>query len=290
MNSNAICADCAIPVCNECWKYAARSQDIPKALCNDNFVGYLRRFFLEHKVTWLESTIACPLFSGLITYYIEGSMADRHHLMMEKAAQPRLSYGVRGNIFSFLMDWEHTQADLSKLLGEGDVWDWPMDRKRASQIVRVRIVKGQETIIDKFKELRVRAEIVRQVAYLHIDNHMEELLKLEGAKKIHAKMQQSSVRQSIKAHVDARVQQHFPRNQFPSPVGAIMPEFYEMVRDADSATNKFGRRPRLESAFDNKQSTMPDSEGTDINNVFRSVRPNLVVDEAILYLHTRINN
>ena len=61
-----------------------------------------------------------------------------------------LSYGVRGNISSFLMDWEQTQTDLSKLLKEGDVWDWPMDRRRASQVVRVRIVKGQESIIDKF--------------------------------------------------------------------------------------------------------------------------------------------
>ena len=67
-------------------------------------------------------------------------------------AQPRLSYGVRGNIFSFLMDWEKTQADLSKLLGECDVWDWPMNRQRATQVVRVRIVKGQESILDKFKE------------------------------------------------------------------------------------------------------------------------------------------
>ena len=112
-SADTVCSSCSIPVCNECWKYATRSEDIPKALCNDNFIGYLRNFFLEHSVTWLESTIACPLFSGLITYYIEGSSADRHHLMMEKAAQPRLSYGVRGNIFSFLMDWEQTQTESS---------------------------------------------------------------------------------------------------------------------------------------------------------------------------------
>ena len=41
-----------------------------------------------------------------------------------------------------------------------------MDRRRASQVVRVRFVKGQESIIDKFKELKVRAEVVRQIAYL----------------------------------------------------------------------------------------------------------------------------
>ena len=120
-----------------------------------------------------------------------GSQSDRHHLMMENVSQPRLSYGVRGNIFSFLMDWEQAQTDMSKVLGECDVWDWPMNPTRASQVVRVRIVKGQESLIDKFKELTVRAEIVRQVAYLYIENHMEKLMELDGAKKTHAKMQQN---------------------------------------------------------------------------------------------------
>ena len=76
--------------------------DMPKALCNDNFVGDLRSFFLEHSVAWLESTIACPLLSGLITYYIEDATDDRHHLMMESVAQSCLSSGVRGNRSSFL--------------------------------------------------------------------------------------------------------------------------------------------------------------------------------------------
>ena len=77
----------------------------------------MKKFFLQNNVTWLEATIACPLFRGLVTYYIEGDRSDRHHLMEENAAQPRLSYGVRGNVFSFLLDWEQTQEDMSKLLG-----------------------------------------------------------------------------------------------------------------------------------------------------------------------------
>ena len=64
------------------------------------------------------------------------------------------------------------------------------------------------------------------------------------------------------------------------PDGGIMPEFYEMVRETDAVTSSFRRRPRVESALEDKQSTMPDAEGSDINNVFRSVRPNLVLDEA----------
>lgn len=126
----------------------------------------------------------------------------------------------------------------------------------------------------------MRAELVRQIAYLYIDNHMEDLMKLRGAQEIHAKMQHMSVRQSLKCHVGARIQQHFPPEELPMPEGAVMPEFYEMVRDTDAASNKFGRRPRLESAFESKQSTMPGAEATDINNVFRGVWPNLVLDEA----------
>ena len=97
------------------------THDIPKALANDNFIAYMKEYFLENNVTWLEATIACPLFSGLITYYIEGERSDRHHLMEENTAQPRLSYGVRDSIFSFLLDWDQTQEDMCKLLEEGDV-------------------------------------------------------------------------------------------------------------------------------------------------------------------------
>ena len=166
---------------------------------------------------------------------------------------------------------------MRKVLGECDVWGWPMDRERASQVVRVRLVKGQESLIDKFKELKVRAEIVRQVAYMYIESHMEELLKFEGAKKIHSKMQRATVQQSMQAHVDSRVEQHYPAHEFPMPDGAVMSEFHEMIRMCSAATE----RPReFESAFDNKQSTMPDASTADINSAFAGVRPALVLEEA----------
>lgn len=175
------------------------------------------------------------------------------------------------------MDWEQTQKDMSRFLGECDVWDWPMDRQRASQVVRVRLVKGQESIIDKFKELKVRAAIVRQVAYIYIENHMEDLMEPEGPQKIHAKMQKATVQQSVKAHVDSRIQQHYPSSEFPMPEGAVMSEFRDMVRDSKAATS--GSR-KSESNFDNKQSTMPDASTVDINDAFAGVRPVLVLEEA----------
>ena len=106
--------------------------------------------------------------------------------MEENTAQPRLSYGVRGNIFSFLLDWDQTQEDMSKLLGEGNVLGWPVEPSRAAQIVRVRLTHGQGSIIDKFKELRVRAQIVRQVAYLYIEHNIWDLDQLPEARDLHA--------------------------------------------------------------------------------------------------------
>eukprot|EP00973_Karenia_brevis_P056222 7819484-Karenia_brevis.AAC.1 len=43
----------------------------PKALASDNYISYAHAFIVEEKVTWLEATIACPIFIGLITYYME---------------------------------------------------------------------------------------------------------------------------------------------------------------------------------------------------------------------------
>ena len=61
-----VCEQCWIPFCTTCWHSLRHDLKIPKALANDNFIGYVARFFVEHQVTWLEATIAAPVFSGLL--------------------------------------------------------------------------------------------------------------------------------------------------------------------------------------------------------------------------------
>ena len=84
-----------------------RHEKIPKALACDNYIGYVHQFIQEHHVTWLEAAIASPVFSGLVTYYIEGPPAARRNLMDAPLAQADRSWGIRGNLFSFLLPWEH---------------------------------------------------------------------------------------------------------------------------------------------------------------------------------------
>ena len=160
-----------------------RNRKIPLAMANDNFIGYVHAFLVEHNVTWLEATIAAPLFTGLITYYIEGPPSERHHLMEAALTQPERACGVRGNIFSFLLPWDRIQEQLEK--NNEDLSDWPLAPEKVCQIVRVRMVRGPEELLNKFKELHVRAEIVRRVAAIYIEHHLEDLSGKPGALTIH---------------------------------------------------------------------------------------------------------
>ena len=111
-DENSVCSRCQIPFCRECRRLTTQNQKIPKALTNDNFIGYMNRYLVEHSVTWLEATIASPVFTGLVTYYIEGAQEHRHHLMEEAITQPQRAYGVRGSLFSFLLPWDQIQRDV----------------------------------------------------------------------------------------------------------------------------------------------------------------------------------
>lgn len=111
-DDDSVCSRCHIPICNDCWRLAKNNVKIPKALANDNFIGYAHAFIVAQKVTWLEATIASPVFSGLITYYIEGDQGDKHNLMQVPVGHAQKSWGVRGNLFSFLLPWDEVLRQL----------------------------------------------------------------------------------------------------------------------------------------------------------------------------------
>ena len=61
-----VCPHCEIPMCNECYSLSLEKKAIPRCLAHDNYIGYAHEYIVRHKVTWLEATIACPVFSGLL--------------------------------------------------------------------------------------------------------------------------------------------------------------------------------------------------------------------------------
>ena len=154
-DENTVCSKCRIPFCNECRRLSSINKPIPLALTNDNFIGYMDRYFVDHKVTWLEATIASPVFTGLIAYYIEGAQEQRHHLMVEELAKPQRAYGVRGSVFSFLLPWEQIQKDVEATLQYGDLSEWPMAPERAAHVVRVNFKKGPIEVFNKFNVVQL---------------------------------------------------------------------------------------------------------------------------------------
>ena len=97
-----VCSTCAIPICDDCYHRAEEMQKIPRALANDNYIGYWHSYIVENQATWLEATIACPVFSGLVTYYIEGDASERGHMMSDPVGKPQRAWAARGNLFSCL--------------------------------------------------------------------------------------------------------------------------------------------------------------------------------------------
>ena len=91
-----VCTACHIPICDDCWRRSLQRQPIPKAIANDNFIGYMHDVFWYHEPNWLEVTIAVPVIVSLICYYIEGAPSERHHMKESIYAHLERAYGVRG--------------------------------------------------------------------------------------------------------------------------------------------------------------------------------------------------
>ena len=90
-----------------------------------DYIGYVHPCIPALKVTWIEATIAAPVFSGLVTYYVEGGPSQRRNLMDTRLGGAERSYKVRGNLFSFLLPWEDVIRQLSDKCEEGDLSEWP---------------------------------------------------------------------------------------------------------------------------------------------------------------------
>ena len=46
-NQDHVCSRCNVPICNECWRLSRQSRKIPKALTNDNVIGYVHKFLVS---------------------------------------------------------------------------------------------------------------------------------------------------------------------------------------------------------------------------------------------------
>ena len=66
-----LCQHCQVPVCFDCWMKLHSFRDggsIPMSVANDHYYGYVDRFLVENKVTWLECAAASVCWSTMLVY------------------------------------------------------------------------------------------------------------------------------------------------------------------------------------------------------------------------------
>ena len=206
---------------------------------------------MKNKVTWLEATIACPIFTGLIVYYVEGAPNERGHLMNEPLANSQRSWSVRGNVFSFMLPWETVMAHLSRAFAAGDFSQWPLDQDTAATIVRLRMIRGHEALVSQFKELRVRSQVVKGLANLYVDNQLTELLKKKSITGLLASKIQR-LREQFREHISRRVDAEYPSETYGNEQGAV-PEYINKAVAASTAASD-----ATSTNFDLKPSTYHD--------------------------------
>ena len=111
--------------------------------------------------------------------------------------------------------------------------------------------------------------------HIYIERHVADLADRPGVLRIHEYMRQATVEASLKAHVDQRVVENYPSSEYDTPSGQIPPEILAMAQEQQK--NESSRRE--ESAFDLKQTAMPDVQESE-TDIFSGKRPSLTTDEG----------
>ena len=123
--------------------------------------------------------------------------------------------------------------------GYGDLSQWPLHPDAVRSVVRVRFVRGSETLVDKFRDLYVRSAVVKKLASIYIERKVQDLVGRKGVLDIHKFEQCESVGASLKAHAERRVDTFYPPNEHGSAGGCLLPGVRELVREQLAAGDMF---------------------------------------------------
>jgi len=130
-------------------------------------------------------------------------------------------------------------------LQEGDLSRWPHPKDDILHIVRVRLVGGQESLLNKFKELKVRAHVVRELSFLYLQRQWHILERNPGVQAIHAKEHCESPYASMEQHIRQIIDENYPEALHGMPHGAVIPELTEVVAAQISSTKPLWQRERV---------------------------------------------
>ena len=120
--------------------------------------------------------------------------------MREALGRPQRAWAVHGNLFSSRLPWDQVMAQLSKCFLTGDFTDWPVDPATACDLCRVRFVRGQEAVVSKYAELRVRSQVVNAMANVYLERHVQYLGERSHVLKLHHAASSGNLREQFRTH------------------------------------------------------------------------------------------
>ena len=154
-----LCRQCELPLCRACWKRMRQGafSGIPSALCNDNFYGYPAELLYQHRVRWIETAAASPLWTSMVSFYLE---ADRGHVLEEPVHRAEHRLAIRGNISAVSLPWEEIYGHFAQMTPHDRIATLPHALPALRAMVKV-TVKGMR-----------HAELVEWVAGAHLRPHV----------------------------------------------------------------------------------------------------------------------
>ena len=130
---------------------------IPSALSNDNFYGYPAGLLYQHRVRWIETAAASPLWTSMVSFYLE---ADRGHVLEEPVHRAEHRLAIRGNISAVSLPWEDIYGHFAQMTPQDRIATLPHALPALRAMVKV-TVKGMR-----------HAELVDWVAGAHLRHHV----------------------------------------------------------------------------------------------------------------------
>ena len=234
VGNGQLCETCELPICHQCLvqMFDQRVLAVPQALANDNWYGYPTELLYKHKVRWIEAAAASPLWTSVVTYYVE---ADRGHLVEETLHRAEHRTAVRGNVSSFSLPWEEVLAAFAPEANTRMPWTkLPHEPKVMQQFVKI-TVKGMlhNEAIEWVAGARIRPWVV--VALL------QHLIDLQ-----HPMCDNHISPEKAKEEVKQRVTQIYGTEET-MPLGEAIPEDVPVAAPLSSAQASPKARPTQSS-------------------------------------------
>ena len=164
-----LCTSCSLPVCRSCRISLATAKgrfNVPMALSNDNWYGYVQDIIARHDARWIECACASLCWTTLVTYHLEEPYG---HLMNESMQGPLARTGARGNVFSFMMPWGDILENLQRAESSGTRVPLPHNGAVLAVLVRVSIIGGSLDVTKHLRDVHVRVGVVRRMLEELID-------------------------------------------------------------------------------------------------------------------------